>query len=308
MSRAASLVLSPSSPPNELALFPPGTTLHEATLRSGLHMRWYEIGDHDKPAALFVHGFPELGVSWTHQFAGLSDSYRLIAPDMRGCGGTAAPWGFWQYTMRRAGRDCVDLLAHLGIERAHLIGHDMGSAIVWDAVQNYASSFRSLAIVNGPCLPLMFRNAHKQAGPSSYVFRMLMPYWFSNYAKRDPEFMLRDAFHRDDDHRRVFTPDVIEAYAKHIRRRGVPAVNYYRACAFFPTFRLKHVALPVRLVWGEHDPWVGDFFRDPATYESFVDEIDAVLIEGMGHFVQQQAPAPVNAALRAHWHRADAQL
>lgn len=280
--------------------------MHEGTLRCGLHMRWYEIGDADKPAALFIHGFPELAVSWTHQFAELGDQYRLIAPDTRGCGGTAAPFWFWQYTMRRAALDAVELLELVGARDAHLVGHDMGAAIVWEAVQRFPRSFRSLSVVNGPCLPLMFRNALKQAGPSSYVWRMLVPYLFDSHARRDPEFMLRDAFHRDADHERVFTPEVIEAYAKHIHRRGVPAVNYYRACAYFPTFRVKPVHLPVRLIWGENDPWVGDFFREPETYASFVDDIDSVLIEGMGHFVQQQAPGPVNRALREHWQRSDA--
>jgi pimeloyl-ACP methyl ester carboxylesterase len=306
MSHAAAFASSPTSAPHELALFPPGTTVHEGKLRSGLRMRWYEIGSPDRPAALFIHGFPELAVSWTHQFAGLCDSYRLIAPDTRGYGGTDAPPWFWQYTLRRVARDAAELLALIGVNKAHLVGHDMGSAIAWEAAQNFAGSFRSLAIVNGPCLPLMFRNAAKQAGPSSYVWKMLMPYYFNNYAKRDPEFMLRDAFHRDADHERVFSPDVIEAYAKHVRRRGVPAVNYYRACTVFPTLRLKPVHMPVRLIWGENDPWVGNFFREPSTYQSFVDQIDSVLVPGKGHFVQQQAPEPVNAALREHFRRADA--
>jgi pimeloyl-ACP methyl ester carboxylesterase len=306
MTRAESLAFSPSDLPNELALFPPGTTMHEGRLRSGLRMRWYEIGSADKPAALFIHGFPELAVSWTHQFAGLCDSYRLIAPDTRGYGGTDAPFGFWLYTLRRVARDAAQLLELVGVQSAHLVGHDMGSAIAWEAAQNFPRSFRSLAIVNGPCLPLMFRNAAKQAGPSSYVWKMLMPYYFNNYAKRDPEYMLRDAFHRDADHERVFPPEVISAYAKHVRLRGVPAVNYYRACTVFPTLRLKPVHVPVRLVWGENDPWVGDFFREPATYASFCDKVDSVLIEGKGHFVQQQAPEPVNAALREHWSRVDA--
>lgn len=296
---------SHTSSSNELHLFPHGTRLCEATLRSGLHMRWYELGPTDKPAALFIHGFPELGVSWTHQFAGLASEYRLIAPDTRGYGGTDGPRAFWKYTMRHAATDAVDLLAQLGVERAHLVGHDMGAAVVWEAVQRYPRSFRSLAVINGPCLPLMYRNALKQAGPSSYVWRMFVPYWFSETSRRDPEHMLRDAFHRDADHERVFPPEVIAAYAAHIRRRGVPAVNYYRACGLFPTFRTRRVRLPVRLIWGEHDPWVGDFFREPATYRSFVKDIDAVLLPGKGHFVQQQAPTEVNVALREHWQRAD---
>ena len=300
--------VSPSArAPNELSLFPPGTRLHEQKLRSGLHVRWYELGSPDKPAALFVHGFPELAVSWTHQFRGLSDRFRLIAADQRGYGGTDGPRAFWKYTLGRAAADAVELLELAGVERAHLVGHDMGAAVVWDAVQRFPRSFRSLAIVNGPCLPLMYRNALKQAGPSSYVWRMFVPFWFSESWRRDPEFGLRDAFHRDEDHKRVFTEEVIRAYAEHIRRRGVPAVNYYRANALFPTFRLRRVEVPVRLIWGEHDPWVGDFFRDPATYRSFVRAIDTVLIPGCGHFVQQQAPEEVNAALREHWVRADAE-
>jgi len=291
---------------NELHLFPAGTQLREAKLRSGLHVRWYELGSADKPAALFIHGFPELGVSWTHQFAGLAEHYRLIAPDTRGYGGTEGPRAFWKYTLRHVATDAVELLEQVGVERAHLVGHDMGAAIVWDAVQRFPRSFRSLAIINGPCLPLMYRNALKQAGPSSYVWRMFVPFWFSETTRRDPEFMLRDAFHRDADHERVFTPEVISAYAEHIRRRGVPAVNYYRANALFPTFRLRRVDVPVRLIWGEHDPWVGDFFREPATYRAFVKEIDSVLLPGKGHFVQQQAPSEVNQALRDHWQRADA--
>lgn len=286
-------------------MFPSGTRVHHSQLRSGLCVRWYELGDPDKPAALFVHGFPELAVSWTQQFKGLSDQFRLIAADQRGYGGSDGPRAFWKYTMRRAALDAVELLEVAGVERAHLVGHDMGAAVVWEAVQRYPGSFRSLSVVNGPCLPLMYRNALKQAGPSSYVWRMFVPFWFSESARRDPEFMLRDAFHRDDDHRRVFTEEVIAAYARHIRRRGVPAVNYYRACGLFPTFRLREVALPVRLIWGEHDPWVGEFFRDPATYSAFVKQIDSVLIADRGHFVQQQAPDEVNAALREHWLRAE---
>ncbi len=292
--------------PDELALFPPGTQLHEGPLRSGLTLRWYELGPRDRPAVLFVHGFPELAVSWTYQFAGLADRYRLIAPDLRGYGGSDAPRAFWQYTLRAAATDLVELLARCEVGRAHLVGHDMGSAIAWEAAQRFPKLFRSLAILNGPCLPLMLRNAHRQAGPSSYVWRMLVPFWFDALARRDPAFILREAFHRDDDHRRVFTPELIDVYAQHIHRRGVPAVNYYRACAFLPTVRLRPVCVPVRLIWGEIDPWVHEFFRRPDTYAAFVREIDLVLLRGKGHFVQQQAPDCVNRALREHWERVGA--
>src|SRR4051794_40079181 len=110
------------------------------------------------------------------------------------------------------------------------------------------------------------------------TWKMLLPIWFNRQVKRDPLPTLRAAFHVDADGERAFTPEMIEAYAKHMRRNGVPAVNYYRACAYLPTFRLKRVKLPVRLIWGDSDPWMAGFLHERATYGGFVDQFDIVLV------------------------------
>jgi pimeloyl-ACP methyl ester carboxylesterase len=61
---------------------------------NGISMHVAEAGSdkNDKPAILFVHGFPELWYSWRHQMEHLAArGYRCVAPDLRGYGGTTAP-------------------------------------------------------------------------------------------------------------------------------------------------------------------------------------------------------------------------
>src|SRR4051812_31159197 len=65
--------------PDELALLPPGTTMHEEKLRCGITMRWYERGPRDKPCAILLHGYPEIAMSWKHQLRGLSETHRVVA-------------------------------------------------------------------------------------------------------------------------------------------------------------------------------------------------------------------------------------
>ncbi len=60
----------------------------EHYFRSARHGSFYlAAGPEDGPLIVFVHGWPELAISWRHQietFAALG--YRVVAPDMRGYG------------------------------------------------------------------------------------------------------------------------------------------------------------------------------------------------------------------------------
>lgn len=288
--------------PNELALFPAGTRMQEGVLRSGLRVRWYERGDRTKPCVLLLHGFPELALSWRNQLAGLGDDFFVVAPDMRGYGGSAGPFWFWRYTLGELARDPVDLLALLGVERAHLVGHDWGAAVSWESAARFPRSYHSLSIINCPPLPFLYRNVDKQLVRSSYALKMLLPYLWNRDAMRRPYDFVRAAFHIDEAHKLVFAEADIDAYARHMAR-GMRSINYYRAGMLLPPLRLRKVEVPTRLVWGMADPWVHAWFGEPSHYRKFVRQIDAVQLPGIGHFAQQQAPEQVNAALREHFQK-----
>ena len=72
-------------------------------------------GAADAPLIIFVHGWPELSLSWRHQlpcFASLG--FRAIAPDMRGYGGSSVYRRHEDYALEHAVADMLELLASTG--------------------------------------------------------------------------------------------------------------------------------------------------------------------------------------------------
>ena len=90
-------------------------------------------GPEDGPLIIFVHGWPELSISWRHQlpvFGGLG--FRAIAPDMRGYGQSSVYDSHSDYAQSEVVADMLELLDSLGRQRAIWVGHDWGSPTVWN--------------------------------------------------------------------------------------------------------------------------------------------------------------------------------
>ena len=85
------------------------------------------------PLVIMVHGWPELWYSWRHQIKPVADAgYRVVAPDMRGYGGSDKPEAVEAYDMESLMADVVGLIDAVGDEKAILVGHDWGAPIVWN--------------------------------------------------------------------------------------------------------------------------------------------------------------------------------
>jgi len=100
---------------------------------------------------IFVHGWPELSHSWRHQlrcFAALG--FRCIAPDMRGYGRSSSYRTHADYALEHSVRDMLDLLAHLGRDRAIWVGHDWGSPVVWSLASHHPERCQAIANL---CVP-----------------------------------------------------------------------------------------------------------------------------------------------------------
>lgn len=105
------------------------------------------------PLVLLLHGFPETKHAWRHQVAALSTAgYRVVAPDMRGYGGTDAPERADQYTVVHAVGDMVALIDALGEARAVIVGHDWGATVAWQAALMRPDRFRAVAALSVPMM------------------------------------------------------------------------------------------------------------------------------------------------------------
>jgi pimeloyl-ACP methyl ester carboxylesterase len=108
-------------------------------------------GPSDGVPILFLHGWPELSISWRHQlpvFAGLG--FRAIALDMRGYGRSTCYSTHAAYVQREIVADMIELVDALKIEKAIWVGHDWGSPVVWNLASHHPE--RCVAVAN-LCVP-----------------------------------------------------------------------------------------------------------------------------------------------------------
>ncbi|MFE4816838.1 alpha/beta fold hydrolase [Streptomyces sp. NPDC056704] len=77
------------------------------------------------PAVLLLHGFPHTWQLWTHVLNELAGRYRVIAPDLRGCGASARAAG--GYDAGTLAADAEALLDALGETSAAVVGIDAGT-------------------------------------------------------------------------------------------------------------------------------------------------------------------------------------
>ncbi|MFN3389694.1 MAG: alpha/beta fold hydrolase [Allosphingosinicella sp.] len=96
------------------------------TLPNGIEMAWVELGDPQGEPVLLLHGYTDSSRVWT-VLAPWLDKYRLLIPDQRGHGASSAPECC--YAIADFTHDAALFLDALGIERAAVVGHSMGSMI-----------------------------------------------------------------------------------------------------------------------------------------------------------------------------------
>jgi pimeloyl-ACP methyl ester carboxylesterase len=119
------------------------------------HTSFYlACGAADAPLVIFVHGWPELSISWRHQlpcFASLG--FRTIAPDMRGYGRSSVPAHQADYALQQIVADMIELLNDLGREKAIWVGHDWGSPVVWAIARHHPDRCHGVVSLCVPYFP-----------------------------------------------------------------------------------------------------------------------------------------------------------
>jgi pimeloyl-ACP methyl ester carboxylesterase len=129
----------------------PGVELKTTTANT-IHMRYAEAGS--GPLVLFCHGWPESWYSWRHQLKAVSEAgFRAVAPDMRGYGGTQAPEPVDQYTLFHLVGDMAELVKALGETKAVIVGHDWGAPVAWHAALWRPDLFTAVSAMSVPYSP-----------------------------------------------------------------------------------------------------------------------------------------------------------
>lgn len=103
------------------------------------------------PLVVLCHGWPELSYSWRHQIPAIAAAgFHVVAPDMRGFGQTAAPPDVSSYSIFDTVGDVVGLVQALGEKKAVVIGHDWGAPVAWHAALFRPDIFTAVAGLSVP--------------------------------------------------------------------------------------------------------------------------------------------------------------
>jgi pimeloyl-ACP methyl ester carboxylesterase len=268
------------------------------------------------PAVVLCHGFPELAFSWRHQIPVLAtNGYRVIAPDMRGFGRSSIPPEIEAYDVVSLCRDMTGLLDALGEDAAIFVGHDWGASLVWSLAVLEPERVRAVAglsvpfVPRAPAAPIPIMRRHlgedfyivwfQKPGPADEalarnVSRTLTTsrQWTSSWADEIGSVPKRAPWLSEDE---------LAVYVDAFERTGFTGgLNWYRNIdrnwELTESVADRHVVQPALFLTGELDPVRR--FMPAAAMQGWVDDLRAeIVIPDAGHWVQQQAPDPVNAAL-----------
>ena len=173
----------------------PGFTNHYATVNGiGLH---YVAGG-SGPVLVCLPGWPQTWYSYHPIAAELAQHYRVIIVDIRGMGSSDKPMS--GYDKKTMAQDIYELLRHLGVAKATLLGHDIGGMVASSFAFNYPEATDKLIVADGahpseglrymPLLPAPGTLAAKMDDQQPYVWWMAF-----NQVKGLPEQLLAGRFH-----------------------------------------------------------------------------------------------------------------
>ena len=284
----------------------PGAAASFTLRANGLTFACDGCGEGDD-VALLLHGFPECRLSWRHQLPALAtQGWRAVAPDLRGYGGTTRPITRDDYRVDHLVADVAGLFDALGARRRLLVGHDWGALIAWTFAIRRERPLDGLVVMNVPH-PDVFWHAllhnWRQRLRSWYVMFFQLP-GLSEWAMTvNGAQAVERAFTGMARNPEAFPPDVLARYRDNALAPGAMTamLNYYRANfggMMAVRRRSAPVTVPTLMIWGEHDTALGVELTEG--YDDLVDDFTLVRLPDASHWVQQDAPAAVNAAL-AEW-------
>lgn len=292
---------------------------------NGVTLRVTEAGDPGNPVVVLAHGFPELAHSWRHQIPALAAAgYHVLAPDQRGYGGSSRPEAIEAYNIAELTADIAGLLDDVGAQRAVLVGHDWGSPVVTNFPLYHPDRVSAVAALSVPPIP-------RASAPPTQIWRTIFGdnfFYILYFQEPGVADAALNADVRSSLQRMVALegfggpvdemteqplpplPDWLSAeeFDEYVRAFEVTGftgpLNWYRN--FDRNWELTDpaagglaahtITVPLLFLAGSADPVLGFTPRDRVT-EVATGGYREVLLDGAGHWLQQERPDDVNAVL-----------
>jgi pimeloyl-ACP methyl ester carboxylesterase len=301
---------------------------------NGVRLHTVEAGESGAPVVVLAHGFPELAYSWRHQIPALAAAgYHVLAPDQRGYGRSTRPADIGAYNVADLSADLIGLLDDVGADKAVFVGHDWGAQVAWGSAQLHPDRLAAVVGLSVPPVPraqmpptqafraifgenffymLYFQqpgvaDAELDADPAKTLRRVI----FGQGAPGDQAAAMRmlrpgpegliERIPEPDGLPSWISADELDHYVAEFSRTGFTGgLNWYRNMdrnwEIQGDLTSAAITLPAMFIGGTDDLVLG-FMRPDRAKEVITGPYREVLIDGAGHWLQQERPDRVNELL-----------
>lgn len=250
--------------------------------------------DISKPVLLLIHGFPTSSWDWQYMWEGLSEEFYLIAPDMLGFGFSDKPAKV--YSIMEQADILEAVLAGFNVTRCHVLAHNYGDTVAQELLARFNSGGSSIQY-----LSVCFLNGG--LFPETHHARPIQKFLLSPFGFIATRLMGKKSFKRS--FCAVFgknsKPSVAELdeFWKIIRYKD-GQLNFHRLIRYMSERKqyrerwvgaLQNATIPLRVIDGADDPVSGVHMT--VRYQELVPEPDVVLLKGIGHYPNTEAPYEV---------------
>ena len=263
--------------------------------------------------------------------------YRVIAPDQRGYGQTDAPADVAAYSQIHLVGDLVGLLTALGVESATVVGHDWGGPVAWHAALLRPDLFSAVVGISVPFSPRLPGGVRPTEGlraalGSSFLYvlyfqevgvaeaeldadirgtlRRILYSISGDIPRTDFRFFdptatcFNDLMREPDRFPDWLSEEDLDVFVREFERKGTfrHGLNWYRnldqSWELLAPFVNAKVMQPALFIGAEYDAIFGMTPESVTATRAWVPQLrDPIWVPDCGHWIQQEEPEVVNAAL-----------
>jgi len=255
----------------------------------------YTTGGHGAPLIL-LHGYAETSRMWTPILPLLGEKFTVLAPDLPGIGDSSIPAG--GLDMKSAAIRIHALARSLGVEKARVVGHDIGLMVAYAYAAQYPAEVEKLVVMDA-FLPGVGGWEAVYNNPANWHFRFNGPIpealvqgrertYYEHYWNDFAADKTRSLSEAD---RKAYT----EAYARPGRMRAGWAyfVSFRQAAKDFAELSQAKLNMPVLAIGGERS--LGEVLGQQM--KLVASDVTVVVLKNTGHWVLEENPKETTEAL-----------
>lgn len=244
-------------------------------------MDWLEQGSPDKPAVIFLHGFPDVAETWFPLTEFLKNDFYCVCPEILPASQSGGSKGIEARSL-----EILNLLRTLNIEKFHLVGHDMGAPLAWSVAELTSLRCLSLTMMSGMSVRQMvkrLKRVPRQRKMSWYFPLMQIPGL--------PEIAVK--YFRPQIDRLIHKKG---AHPLRVTKEGLSRFGLYREYARgIGSKRNEKLQCPLFLLWGHRDPYVLPPQKDE--FENSAAKVFTQIFDG-GHWFFLEDPKGVAQCMK----------